>query len=101
MYRSPAGPPLAPASPSPLRRIRVPSSTPGGILTERLRSRVTRPEPPQDWHGLSIISPPPWQFGQVRSIAKKPCCARTLPCPAQVGHTFGLAPALAPDPAQA
>ena len=26
-----------------------------------------------------MISPRPWQVGQVRSIAKKPCCARTRP----------------------
>ena len=48
-----------------------------------------------------MISPRPWQVGQVRSIAKKPCCARTRPWPAQVGQVLGLEPALAPVPAQA
>ena len=42
--------------------MRVPSSTPAGTLTDRVRSRVTRPAPAQ--------------FGQVRSIEKKPCVAR-------------------------
>lgn len=33
---------------------------------------------------------------QVRSTVKKPCCARTLPMPEQVGHMVGSAPLSAP-----
>ena len=42
--------------------------------------------------------PRPWQFGQVRSMEKKPWAARTRPTPAQVGQVFGLVPGLAPLP---
>ena len=52
------GPPRAPASPSPARRMRVPSSTPGGTLTDSVRSRVTRPDPLHDGHGSSMTWPP-------------------------------------------
>ena len=47
-----------------------------------------------------MISPRPWQEGQVRSMVKKPWLARTLPAPAQVGQVDGLVPALAPVPVQ-
>src|SRR5881296_127919 len=90
-----------PASPSPESRMRVPSSTPGGMFTDSARSRVTRPEPEQDGHGLLITWQRPWQFGQVRSKLKKPCACWMLPCPPQAGHAFGRVPALAPEPEQA
>ena len=48
-----------------------------------------------------MTSPRPWQFGQVRSMEKKPCVARTRPEPPQVGHCFGFEPGLAPVPEQA
>src|SRR5215469_917134 len=80
--------------------MRVPSSTPGGMFTDRVRSRCTRPEPAQDGHGLSITWPRPWHDGQVRSRVKKPCVWRILPYPAQVAQVFGLAPPLAPVPEQ-
>src|SRR5208282_2587036 len=35
-------------------------------------------------HGLRITRPAPPHVGQVRSIRKKPCWARTLPLPWQV-----------------
>ena len=81
--------------------MRVPSSTPGGTLTESVRSRVTRPEPEQFGQGLSITWPRPWQPTQVRSRVKKPWVWRTLPAPPQVGQVFGFEPALAPAPEQA
>ena len=34
-------------------------------------------------------------------MAKKPCCARTRPCPPQVLQVAGLEPARAPEPEQA
>ena len=63
--------------------------------------RVTRPEPVQEGHGLSITWPRPWQAGQVRSSVKNPCAWRILPCPEQVGQVLGLVPALAPVPEHA
>ena len=80
--------------------MRVPSSTPAGILTESMRSRVTRPAPAQDAQGSSITWPRPWQVGQVRSSVKKPWAWRILPAPPQVAQGFGLVPALAPEPEQ-
>src|SRR5664279_3354397 len=81
--------------------IRVPSSTPAGILTDKLRSRVTLPAPLQDGQGFSITWPRPRQVGQVRSSVKKPCACLILPAPPQVAQAFGLLPALAPVPEQA
>ncbi len=89
-----------PASPSSASRMRVPSSTPFGMLMESVRSFVWRPVPPQPWQGSSITSPRPWQEMQARSMAKKPCCARMRPEPPQVGQVFGLVPGLAPEPVQ-
>src|SRR5262249_49012476 len=85
----------------PARRIRVPSSTPEGMLTESVRSRVTRPEPTQLGQGFSITWPRPWHETQVRSSVKKPCACRTRPRPLQVAQVLGLVPALAPVPEQA
>ena len=81
--------------------MRVPSSTPAGILTDSVRSRVARPEPEQDGQGLSITWPRPWQPVQVRSSVKKPWAWRMRPAPPQCGQAFGLEPALAPVPEQA
>ena len=49
---------------------------------------------------MSITRPPPWQVEQVRSIVKKPCWARILPAPPQVGQATGLLPGSAPEPSQ-
>src|SRR5262245_23715806 len=78
--------------------MRVPSSTPAGIFTESVRSFTTRAVPLQAEQGSLMISPRPWQEGHVRSMVKKPCEARTLPAPEQVGHEEGWVPALAPLP---
>ena len=43
IYKSPAVDPLAPASPSPERRIRVPLSTPAGTFTDNFLFLLTRP----------------------------------------------------------
>ena len=45
-----------------------------------------------------MVWPRPWQVGQVRSIEKKPCAARTRPVPWQVAQVVGLVPGLAPEP---
>ncbi len=78
--------------------MRLPSSTPAGIETESVFSRRTRPWPAQTRQGFSMTRPPPWQVGQVRSMVKKPCCARTRPWPWQVGQVTGFEPASAPVP---
>ena len=70
------------------------------MVTDSVRSRVTRPAPLQDGQGVSIVSPRPWQVGQVRSMVKKPWLARTLPMPLQVRQGVGEVPALAPEPEQ-
>src|SRR4029079_15667084 len=84
---------------SPARRMRVPSSTPAGMLTDSVRSFWTRPEPEQSLHGSSIVSPRPWQAGHVRAIVKKPWLARTFPTPPHVAQMWALVPGLAPEPA--
>src|ERR1700730_6709758 len=71
-----------PASPSPARRMRVPSSTPCGILTDKVRSRVTRPEPAQEGQASSIIWPRAWQPGQVPLGGKNPVALPSPPSPA-------------------
>src|ERR1044072_666365 len=48
-----------PASPSPARRMRVPSSTPAGMLTDSVPPRITRPGPVQEPHGSLVSSPRP------------------------------------------
>src|SRR3981081_1697597 len=78
--------------------MRVPSSTPAGMFTCSVFSLRTRPEPPQFLHGFLMILPAPPQVPQVRSMVKKPCCARTRPLPLQVGHVTGCAPPSAPVP---
>ena len=78
----------------------MPSSTPVGMLTESDFSFCTRPAPRQDGQGSAITWPAPWQVGQVRSMVKNPCCARTLPAPLQVPQDVGRVPARAPEPPQ-
>src|SRR5262249_54872588 len=70
------------------------------MLTDSVRSRVTRPEPEQEGQASSIIWPRPWQPGQVRWNVKNPCACPTRPAPPQVAQVLGLVPALAPVPEQ-
>src|SRR5208282_3858070 len=99
-YRSPAGPPLRPASPSPLRRIRSPASTPAGTVIDRAFSWRTRPWPRQVSQGLLTILPRPLQRGQGCWIVKIDCCTRTWPWPPQVSQVLGAEPLAAPEPLQ-
>ena len=99
-YKSPVGPPFTPASPSPLKRILSPSSTPAGILTDKVLFCLVRPAPWQVGHGSLTILPLPWHFGQVCCTEKKPCCMRTWPCPPQVVQLTGCVPGRAPEPLQ-
>ena len=51
---------------------------PGRDADRLASSRAARgPGRPQERHGFSITVPVPWQVGQVRSMVKNPCCART------------------------
>ena len=73
IYKSPGAEPLAPASPSPERRIRVPLSTPEGTFTESFLLLFTLPCPLHGRHGSPMISPTPEQEAHVLSIVKNPC----------------------------
>jgi hypothetical protein len=73
---------------------------PGGILTVIFRSRVTRPAPRQELHGLVMMRPVPRHCGHVRATVKKPCWKRTWPCPRHCGQVDGDEPAAAPEPLQ-
>ena len=81
--------------------MRVPSSTPAGIVTCSVLSLAVRPWPWQAGHGFSITLPRPPQLAQVRSMVKKPWVARTLPWPRQVGQLTGWVPFSPPVPWQA
>ena len=74
----------------------MPSSTPGGMVTDSVFSRCTRPLPPHASHGSLITRPVPLQVGQVRSTVKNPCWARTRPAPRQLGQTPGGEPLALP-----
>lgn len=50
--------------------MRSPSSTPDGILIDRVFCRFTRPAPPQGAHGSCTTLPVPWQVEQVWGNAK-------------------------------
>ncbi len=91
---------MLPASPSPVRRMRSPVSTPAGTFTDRVFCSSTRPCPWQEPQGSEIILPVPWQRGQVCWTEKKPCCMRTWPIPPQVVQVTGVVPGLAPLPLQ-
>src|SRR5207248_8556574 len=99
-YRSPDGPPLCPASPSPATRSREPSSTPAGTFTEIARSSRTRPAPLHVAHGSLITFPAPPHCGHVRATAKNPCEYRTCPRPPHPVHVAGVVPGFAPLPLQ-
>jgi hypothetical protein len=71
------------------------------MLTERVRSRVTRPCPLHLPHGSEMTSPRPWHVGQVRSMEKNPDAARMRPDPLQVAQGLGEEPGFAPLPEQA
>ena len=103
-YRLPGGPPRRPASPSPLRRICIPSSTPGGIDTLILRVVCTRFCPRQVEQGVETTSPSPSQRGQVPTLTNDPkmdCCTRRIsPVPWHCGQRIGVVPGSAPLPWQ-
>ena len=82
-YKSPVAPPLLPASPLPANLIRVPSSTPFGIVTDIFLDACFLPWPLQSLHGFVISSPLPLHWGQVCWTVKKPWLDLTFPFPPQ------------------
>merc|ERR1719238_714550 len=67
-YRSPAGPPFGPASPSLRTRRRLPSSTPGGIVIVSCFDFLLVPLPSHEPQYFSTTVPVPPHVGQ------RPCC---------------------------
>src|SRR5699024_9363756 len=97
--RSPSGPPLAPAPPLPLIRIRWPSLTPAGTRTLTVCVAGVRPLPWHVSHGDSMIMPRPPQLLHVSVMANTPPDVPVcMPLPWHLGHTFGAVPGLAPVP---
>ena len=97
-YKSPLAPPLVPASPLPDNLIRVPSSTPWGIVTANFLDVCLFPWPLQSLHGCVISSPLPAHCGQVCWTVKKPWLVLTLPFPPQYVHLSGEWPGFDPLP---
>mmetsp|Transcript_3557 Transcript_3557/g.5380 ORF Transcript_3557/g.5380 Transcript_3557/m.5380 type:complete len:220 (+) Transcript_3557:383-1042(+) len=104
MYKSPEGPPLGPASPSPLTRNLFPFSTPGGIVTLICLVLETIPCPLQVPQYSSTFCPVPRHEGQVCWVWKLPKGVRVTcmvtPIPLQVPQVETLAPGLTPLPSQ-
>ena len=80
--------------------MRVPSSTPGGMLTDSVRSRVTRPEPRAGRarildHLAAALA------GRTGALQREEALrVADAAVPPQVAQVFGLVPALAPVPEQ-
>src|SRR4051794_26161891 len=98
--RSPDGAPRRPASPCPARRMRCPSSTPGGIRTLIVRVRVVTPVPWHSSQGSSMMEPLPRHSVHGSEKPKAPWLRLMTPAPLQFGHTLGLVPGRAPLPWQ-
>src|SRR4051812_762610 len=97
-YRSPAGPPLRPASPLPASRTRLPSLTPAGMLTRYFLTVRWAPVPAHVAHGSSMTAPEPPHFEHGVEIENSPWPWDSIPRPWHLGHTRGLVPGLAPVP---
>ncbi len=98
--RSPAGPPLRPGAPRPLRRMRWPSATPAGMRTWTSRGRRSTPVPRHVGHGSSTTTPAPPQARHGEENEKKPWFSSITPRPPHCEQTFGWVPGLAPLPLQ-
>src|SRR5688572_10119752 len=96
--RSPAGPPLRPGAPRPLRRIVCPSDTPAGMRARTSRGRRSMPAPWQVGQGSRMIDPRPWQLRHGVENENMPWLSSTTPRPPQTGQRSGYVPGLAPDP---
>jgi hypothetical protein len=101
--RSPAGRPGTGTLPAPSTRRVAPFSTPGGMVTSRVRERAHRPTPRHFGHGFDTMRPVALHLGHGRSIAKgrSPCSMRTRPRPAQLAQRSGVVPGAEPVPVHA
>ena len=100
MYKSPAGPPLTPASPLPAERSLEPVCTPAGIFTFTVLWSITRPSPLHLEQGVSIFCPVPEHSGQACRKLIKPRLDEICPVPLQVEQDDFEVPGSAPDPWQ-
>lgn len=96
------GPPPGPTSPSPASWMRVPLSTPAGILTVSVRRERMRPSPAHSWHGVGTTVPKPWHCGQGREVMTWPRNERvtceTSPRPRHMSQVCAEVPGAAPSP---
>ena len=101
-YRSPAGPPPGPTSPSPASWMRVPLSTPAGILTVSVRRERIRPSPAHSGHGVGTTVPKPWHCGHGREVMTWPrkdrVTCETSPRPRHMSQVCAEVPGAAPSP---
>ncbi len=81
--RSPAGPPLRPAPPRPLSRMRWPSETPAGMRTLTSRGRRSMPEPRHVEQGSVMTEPEPPHAGQGVENENMPWLSSSTPRPLQ------------------
>src|SRR5438093_1037954 len=87
-----------PFAPWPLRRMRVPSSVPGGTVMIKRFSTRTSPAPWQVPHRVEGTRPLPRHTGHGRLTAKPPCPKEIVPRPLHSGQTEMVAPGAAPLP---
>ena len=92
--------PLGPTAPSPDNLIRLPSSTPAGMLTSSFLFFLVLPSPLQVPQGSVITWPAPPQAEHVLSTVKKPWDALVLPDPPQIPQFFKPFPFSEPEPWQ-
>mmetsp|Transcript_79808 Transcript_79808/g.158594 ORF Transcript_79808/g.158594 Transcript_79808/m.158594 type:complete len:205 (-) Transcript_79808:429-1043(-) len=103
-YKSPAGPPLGPASPSLRTRNRLPSSTPGGMVIVSCLDFLLVPWPSQEPQYFSTTVPVPWHVGQRACCCMRPrmvfIVCSTTPRPPHVEQVFTDEPGATPEPVQ-
>mmetsp|Transcript_33228 Transcript_33228/g.84680 ORF Transcript_33228/g.84680 Transcript_33228/m.84680 type:complete len:258 (+) Transcript_33228:446-1219(+) len=101
-YRSPGGPPLAPASPSPRTRSRLESSTPGGMVIVSCLLFLFTPLPSHEPQYFSTTEPVPPHVGQRTCCCILPRMVDTTctvtPRPPHVLHVLTEAPGATPLP---
>src|SRR4030042_91851 len=98
------GPPLSPASPSPVRGICASSLTPAGMRTTRRPRCGWRPAPRHSLQGSVMMRPSPPHCWQVTTLTNWPkklfWMRRTSPLPLQVEQRASWLPGSLPWPAQ-
>ena len=96
-----AGRPAArPGSPLPASRTRLPSRTPGGIVTRYRLTVCVAPDPRQVGQGSSMTVPLPPQCEQGWEIENRPWLSASTPRPWHPGQISAVVPGLAPVPWQ-